>query len=194
MDIGTWGPAVWTHLHTVSLAYPDEPSREHRMRAYSLLIVTSETLPCMTCASHMRMHMWEHEMRSHSSPHLDSRERFVSWVFHLHDAVNARIGKPLYQGGIRAYLKRFPPVLDELRCGEERCNVSMHIQPPLPVVTIGARPSSAGIWTGAAIASVVLVAAWMCCACSQETPRRSPPRAAAPHRPRVPFGNESFPP
>jgi hypothetical protein len=103
------------------------------MRAFAFLLVTSETLPCKSCALHMRQYMWEHGMRSPQSYNLTGRREFGAWVYRLHDAVNARLGKPAHTGDADEYLDKFPVVLG---CGEERCDVSAHMQVPLPTVIV----------------------------------------------------------
>ena len=93
MDLGTWGPVYWKFLHTVSFVYPTKPSTLKRKEAYTFLHAFGTVIPCVQCRSHF-MEMLARDVKSHRSPHLETRESFSRYLILIHNEVNKRLSKP----------------------------------------------------------------------------------------------------
>ncbi|KHJ49546.1 hypothetical protein D918_00673 [Trichuris suis] len=90
LDKDTLGRYTWAFLHTMAAYLPEkfEPNTqrdlEELMRLFSLYY------PCDYCASDLRAHLVK------DPPVTSSRQAFASWLCQLHNAVNRRLGKPLF--------------------------------------------------------------------------------------------------
>lgn len=85
-----WSRPLWIFLYTILSTYPDKPTQETQQYLYNFLISLQAIMPCHTCAEHFLAHL--------SSPNfkdaLTSRYNFAKWIFHVHNDINLRTGKP----------------------------------------------------------------------------------------------------
>ncbi len=85
-----WSRPLWIFLYTILSMYPDNPSQETQQYLYNFLIALQAIMPCNTCAEHFLAHL--------SSPNfkeaLTSKYNFSKWIFHVHNDINLRTGKP----------------------------------------------------------------------------------------------------
>ena len=77
-----WGPKAWDFLHTVSFAYPDEPSNEEKQSAMNLFMSLPDMLPCKLCGDHCRQNLQK------NPPKVGSKEELARWLVDFHNAVN----------------------------------------------------------------------------------------------------------
>lgn len=84
------GKSTWTFLHTMSVYYPDRPSTEQQSEMSQFLRLFSKFYPCGYCASHLR-----EEMKK-EPPVVDTRLGLARWLCRIHNEVNERLGKPLF--------------------------------------------------------------------------------------------------
>lgn len=84
------GASTWTFLHTMASYYPDQPDANHQKAAGTLLNALSELYPCSYCAKHMRSELMKNPAR------VESRGELERWMCDLHNEVNERLGKPLF--------------------------------------------------------------------------------------------------
>ena len=84
------GRSTWTFLHTMSVYYPDRPSPEQQTDMSQFLRLFSNLYPCGYCASHLR-----EEMKK-EPPVVDTRSGLARWLCRMHNEVNERLGKPLF--------------------------------------------------------------------------------------------------
>ena len=77
-----WGPALWSFLHTAA-ASADDPGA-----FVDLLSCLTKVLPCPECRTHLEEFYQARPPSSISDASSASR-----YVFELHNAVNARLGK-----------------------------------------------------------------------------------------------------
>lgn len=89
-DAASLGRATWTFLHTMSVYYPDQPSASQQADMHSLLHSFSRFYPCTHCAEHLRAEMIR------NPPQVTSRPALVAWLCNVHNEINARLGKPLF--------------------------------------------------------------------------------------------------
>jgi FAD-linked sulfhydryl oxidase len=86
---GVWGPRAWHWLHSKSVDYPENPSRQQKLSMLAEFWGFVQTLPCPTCRSHATIYA-----RSFP-PDLSGSRGFQIWAWRFHNAVNQRLGKPL---------------------------------------------------------------------------------------------------
>lgn len=84
------GRSTWTFLHTMSAYYPDRPSAQQQSDMRSFLQLFSQFYPCGYCASHLRDEM------QRDPPVVESRWGLSQWMCRMHNEVNERLGKPLF--------------------------------------------------------------------------------------------------
>lgn len=87
MNPNFWGPSTWKYLHSLSLAYPVNPTLkdklEHRRFFKNLL------LPCFSCEENYKKHFKELPIDDFLNTKLD----LAYWVYLLHSTVNKKLGK-----------------------------------------------------------------------------------------------------
>lgn len=84
------GRSTWTFLHTMASYYPDQPDKNSQQSAIDLMNAMSRLYPCSFCAKHLSKEL------TRNPPDVSSRERLEQWMCELHNEVNARQGKPLF--------------------------------------------------------------------------------------------------
>lgn len=78
-----WGPPLWRILHTLAECSDNSPLW------FDILVAMETLIPCPTCRAHFTAH------KQHNPAPAD-HQGIVDWFFILHNIVNARIGKPLF--------------------------------------------------------------------------------------------------
>ena len=68
MSPNVWGPKAWDFLHTLSFAYPENPTEKEKQSMLNFFNSLPDILPCKMCANHCR------ENLSSIPPQVDSRE------------------------------------------------------------------------------------------------------------------------
>lgn len=81
----TWGPALWTFLHTAA-ATVDTPEA-----LVQILEALPKTLPCPEC----RQHSEDYFLVNPPCVAVRDIESASRYIFDFHNAVNLRLGKPL---------------------------------------------------------------------------------------------------
>jgi len=95
-----WGPHLWRVMHLVSLNYPLRPTRQDALTYRRFFVSLADIIPCRSCRTeYTKMITRTHPLR----PELfvqgprdrpgSARTRLSSYIFTLHAAVNARLGK-----------------------------------------------------------------------------------------------------
>lgn len=90
-----WGPLGWMTLHSVSTSYPENPSQTEKQLVSSWLDLFRDTITCPHCKEHFGSMLQNY--RNRFPNFLNSRQDFAMFVFRAHNAVNARLHKPVYQ-------------------------------------------------------------------------------------------------
>lgn len=89
-DSAALGRATWTFLHTMAAYYPERPSPTQEAQMSTFLHLFSNLYPCGYCAEHLK-----EEMR-HDPPSTGSRGELARWFCRMHNEVNERLGKPVF--------------------------------------------------------------------------------------------------
>lgn len=90
--ITSWGPSAWTLLHTISFAYPEEPTDDAKKRAYDFLCAFAANIPCKKCRDDWEPYIHAH-LQSSDSEHLKNRETFSRFMTEAHNHVNRKLKK-----------------------------------------------------------------------------------------------------
>ncbi|KAI9030432.1 ERV/ALR sulfhydryl oxidase domain-containing protein [Hyaloraphidium curvatum] len=89
-DSGQLGRTTWTFLHTMAAYYPDHPTDTQQKEMSGLITGLSKFYPCHYCADHLQK-----EMKVHP-PAVTSRTLLSRWFCDIHNEVNVRLGKPVF--------------------------------------------------------------------------------------------------
>jgi len=84
------GRSTWTFLHTMSVYYPEAPNEQEKTEMGQFLRLFSKFYPCSYCAEHLRDKM------AKEPPVVDSRSGLARWLCRIHNEVNERLGKPVF--------------------------------------------------------------------------------------------------
>ena len=92
-DIRSWGPNTWKALHTITMAYPREPTQKEKEQFKAFFTSIQNVLPCPQCRLHYRQHLTSFPL---SDAVLSSTRSLFNWLVDVHNAVNAQNNKALY--------------------------------------------------------------------------------------------------
>ncbi|TGZ76455.1 hypothetical protein EX30DRAFT_344891 [Ascodesmis nigricans] len=84
------GRASWKLLHTMLSRYPQDPTRDQREALHDYIILFSRLYPCGECAQHFQLLLEEFP------PQTSSRDAASQWGCHVHNEVNKRLRKPMF--------------------------------------------------------------------------------------------------
>jgi len=105
MDPSVWGKHGWIFLHSVTMAYPDNPSENDKQNYKSFFHLVSLVLPCNVCREHLKQYMNEIPI----DKYLTCKKKLVEWLITIHNKTNQSLGKPIlsYQEVIEIYKKLY---------------------------------------------------------------------------------------
>lgn len=89
-DRGELGAASWSLLHSLAAYYPEKPSAQQQQDASQFMTIFSRLYPCSECAEDLRADL------AVSPPKVKSATEFSRWMCDLHNKVNLKLGKPLF--------------------------------------------------------------------------------------------------
>ncbi|KAK9381088.1 ERV/ALR sulfhydryl oxidase domain-containing protein [Kockiozyma suomiensis] len=84
------GRASWMLLHTILARYPEKPTSEEREALSAYIYLFSRVYPCGECAAHFQ------KLLKQFPPQTSSRIAASQWGCHVHNKVNARLGKEIF--------------------------------------------------------------------------------------------------
>ena len=90
MNPKVWGSSAWLFLHTITLDYPDEPTKEDKEKYREFFISLSYVIPCETCKEHYLETIRKFPIN------LESKETLTKWLHNIHNQVNLRNNKEIY--------------------------------------------------------------------------------------------------
>ena len=91
MSPSIWGPKAWDFLHTLSFAYPDNPSEKEKESMFNFFNSLPDVLPCKMCAEHCRKNL------SDIPPQVESKNSLSRWLVDFHNEVNRQNEKPIFK-------------------------------------------------------------------------------------------------
>lgn len=89
-DVETLGRSTWTLLHSIAATYPRSPSHREQSDLKNFMGLFARLYPCWVCAEDFRKYMEKEQIR------VDSRNEFGTWLCEAHNAVNTKLGKPVF--------------------------------------------------------------------------------------------------
>jgi FAD-linked sulfhydryl oxidase len=89
-DVETLGRSTWTLLHSIAASYPKTPSYKEQSDLKNFMSLFSRLYPCWVCAEDFQSYMEKEQIR------VDSRNEFGTWLCEAHNAVNTKLGKPVF--------------------------------------------------------------------------------------------------
>jgi FAD-linked sulfhydryl oxidase len=84
------GNATWLFLHTTAAYYPECPTNLQKQKMLAFIDGLSEFYPCCMCAEHLRLYI------SKNPPTINSNIELSEWFCKLHNDVNRRNNKPIF--------------------------------------------------------------------------------------------------
>ncbi|ESO08823.1 hypothetical protein HELRODRAFT_74545, partial [Helobdella robusta] len=87
------GRNTWSLLHTLAAYIPDETSKEDKEDLKHFMATLGKFYPCDVCANELASRPM---VLKQNPPDVRSRNDFCQWMCRLHNSVNERLGKPLF--------------------------------------------------------------------------------------------------
>lgn len=96
-----WGKHGWHFIHSIALAYPDEPTEEQKSNYMAFFKTLGDVLPCPICGYHFKENM------AKMPPKLDNKTDLFYWTVDMHNEVNKENDKKVlnYQEALDEVLK-----------------------------------------------------------------------------------------
>lgn len=90
IDPKFWGKHGWIFLHSVALAYPNEPTIDEKRDMKIFFLSMGRTLPCMECRGNFSQHLKKFPLNDKA---LESRYSLVTWLHNIHAEVTKMVSK-----------------------------------------------------------------------------------------------------
>ncbi|KAF7270784.1 evr1_Alr domain-containing protein Alr [Rhynchophorus ferrugineus] len=90
LDKDELGNKSWGLLHTMAAKYPEKPTQCDMTDMKTFFNIFSKFYPCQHCAEDLR------EELKIDPPQVDSQEALSQWLCRLHNKVNVKIGKSIF--------------------------------------------------------------------------------------------------
>ncbi|KAF1982379.1 hypothetical protein K402DRAFT_397645 [Aulographum hederae CBS 113979] len=84
------GRAAWKLFHTTFARFPDKPTKDESRALKSYIHLFQRLYPCGECATHFG------ELLQKYPPQVSSRSSAAAWGCHVHNKVNERLKKELF--------------------------------------------------------------------------------------------------
>ena len=92
MDPNVWGPHAWQFLHSITLAYPDNPTDNDKQSHSQFFDSLKNILPCDKCKYHYAQTLETNPIENH----LEDKESLFRWLVDVHNRVNVENSKKEY--------------------------------------------------------------------------------------------------
>ncbi len=105
MNPDIWGPPAWTFLHSITFAYPNNPTDVNKKNYAQFFNSLAPVLPCATCSYNYRQNLIDDPVENH----LSNKKSLIKWLINVHNKVNIDNNKPTlnYQTVINNYTKLY---------------------------------------------------------------------------------------
>ena len=84
------GRASWKLLHTMMARFPEEPTADDSLALKTYVQLFARLYPCGDCAAHFQ------KLLAKYPPQTSSRNAAAGWACFMHNQVNERLKKPLF--------------------------------------------------------------------------------------------------
>lgn len=93
MNPQIWGPSTWLFLHSITLNYPNNPTKLEQNQCILFFESLASQLPCMKCQYHYKLLLKKYPIHFF----VNSKQRLIEWLIFIHNCVNISIGKPIFR-------------------------------------------------------------------------------------------------
>jgi FAD-linked sulfhydryl oxidase len=90
LDREQLGRSTWGLLHTIASKYPLRPTQNDKTEMREFIRIFGNLYPCSYCAEEFRKDLEK------MPPRLDSREDLADWFCQIHNRVNEKLNKPIF--------------------------------------------------------------------------------------------------
>ena len=87
MEPNIWGSHAWLFLHTITLNYPENPTKHDKENYKNFFESLSHVIPCEVCMNHYKQNIKKHPIQ------LESKESLARWLHKIHNIVNVKNGE-----------------------------------------------------------------------------------------------------
>ncbi|KAI1447861.1 ERV/ALR sulfhydryl oxidase domain-containing protein [Annulohypoxylon stygium] len=84
------GRSTWKFLHTMMARFPDKPTEDDSLALKTFVQLFARLYPCGDCARHFQ------KLLAKYPPQVSSRNAAAGWACFMHNQVNERLKKPLF--------------------------------------------------------------------------------------------------
>eukprot|EP00457_Paulinella_chromatophora_P013757 gb/GEZN01014094.1/.p1 GENE.gb/GEZN01014094.1/~~gb/GEZN01014094.1/.p1 ORF type:complete len:212 (+),score=20.04 gb/GEZN01014094.1/:84-719(+) len=84
------GRSTWAFLHTLAAYYPEDPSETLQADIFRFMEIMARIYPCRYCSDRT---VEELEI---NPPRVSNQKEFSVWMCEIHNEVNERMGKPIF--------------------------------------------------------------------------------------------------
>ena len=92
MDPTIWGPPAWFFLHTITLNYPNNPTKKDKINYKKFFYSLYHVIPCSFCKNNYSVHIKNIPIDNF----LDSRTQLIKWLVYIHNATNQHLKKDIF--------------------------------------------------------------------------------------------------
>lgn len=90
IDPSLWGESGWVFLHSIALAYPNNPSDIDKKNIKNFFTITGDVLPCTRCRDNFKQHLKKFPL---SDEVLSSKLGIVTWINNINNEVDKEVAK-----------------------------------------------------------------------------------------------------
>jgi hypothetical protein len=87
-----WGRCAWIFLHSITMAYPDNPTDSDKLNYKNFFNSMKHVLPCHKCRINYSKHLISFPLTDRI---LSSRERLIDWIILIRNQTNRMNNKSL---------------------------------------------------------------------------------------------------
>eukprot|EP00842_Homolaphlyctis_polyrhiza_P004908 jgi/Hompol1/5418/HPOL_004415-RA len=84
------GRSSWRLLHTMARKFPYTPTKDEQNALRDFIYLFARLYPCGDCAAHFKL------ILENNPPDVSGREGITQWTCKVHNIVNERLGKPIF--------------------------------------------------------------------------------------------------
>merc|ERR1712093_78503 len=95
IDSRKWGPPAWEFLHSVTLDYPDKPTKEEQKAAKQFTESLQTMLPCNKCRGHFKDNL---KVLSPEQDYYTSKQKFGQFFVDVRKSVADKYGGGTIKG------------------------------------------------------------------------------------------------
>lgn len=99
MSTKDWGGCTWCSMHQLVIGYSNNPTYEEKNSMRMYFHSLAKILPCEDCKYDFAQLLKKHP------PNVTNSCTLQNWLFHMHNMVNERLGKPIFT--VNQYKKKY---------------------------------------------------------------------------------------